>query len=132
MKINTQKHARQPKSKGDGTRILVTRYWLRGLRREAVDQWEQALAPSKGLLGWLWSSVTSLTPGSKAEATLKRRFRERYVTELTEQKAKLSELRKRARAGETITLLCACHDPATCHRTILGTVLRSGLRQRSS
>ena len=26
---------------------------------------------------------------------------------------------RRHESGETLTLLCACHDPARCHRTVL-------------
>src|SRR6185436_10951728 len=48
-------------------------------------------------------------------------YRRRYLKEIEGQSELIGELARRARAGETITLLCssACTDPARCHRTLL-------------
>ena len=34
----------------DGTRILITRYWPRGIKKEHFDRWYKDLSPSKKLL----------------------------------------------------------------------------------
>ena len=127
MKIRTEKHAYQPPARGDGTRVLVTRRWLRRLRKTQVDEWARELAPSLDLLQWHQGALDKLPPGSNAAEAQHERFRRRYLVEMTTQRPKLAELRGRARKGETLTLLCACHDPDWCHRTILAGVLRRGL-----
>lgn len=127
MKIRTEKHAYQPPSRGDGTRVLVTRRWLRRLRKTQIDEWARELAPSTELLDWHQGALDELTPGSNAAEAQHERFRRRYLAELTAQRPKLAELRGRARNGETLTLLCACHNPDGCHRTILAGVLKRGL-----
>src|SRR5215208_6523645 len=33
-----------------GTRILITRYWPRGIKKEKFDKWYKDLSPSKNLL----------------------------------------------------------------------------------
>ena len=35
----------------------------------------------------------------------------------------IGELRARHERGDTITLLCACHDPARCHRSVLANLV---------
>jgi uncharacterized protein YeaO (DUF488 family) len=34
----------------DGTRMLVMRFWPRGIRKERVDEWNRDVAPSKELV----------------------------------------------------------------------------------
>lgn len=132
MPILTEKHARMRPCRADGLRILVTRYWPYGLRRGACDLWLPALGPSKGLLTWLWGPPegrSGVNPGSTPSHAV---FRQRYLRELEAQRALIADLRRRHRSGETITLLCACHDPAQCHRTILAGVILSGLPRRGA
>ena len=50
MPILTHKHVRLHRQREDGERLLVMRYWPRGVRREAVDRWLRDLAPSPELL----------------------------------------------------------------------------------
>jgi Protein of unknown function, DUF488 len=42
--------AYEPRTRGDGVRILVDRLWPRGLRKDAADfdQWRKDLSPSMG------------------------------------------------------------------------------------
>ena len=35
----------------------------------------------------------------------------------------IRELRARHERGDTITLLCGCHDPARCHRSVLANLV---------
>ena len=99
-----------PCEPSDGDRILVTRYWPRGISRNrlAITDWLQNLAPSKELLqGWKNHKITW------QEYTL------RYHEEMREQQAAIKELAYRAKRG-TITLLCfeRENDPC-CHRHLL-------------
>ena len=93
----------------DGTRVLIMRYWPRGIRKEKVDVWLRELAPVIPLLrAYLDGRITwaQYTP--------------RYRTGLRrpEAQAALAEVRALARKGP-VTLLCGCADPARCHRTLL-------------
>ena len=38
------------KDKSDGIRILITRYWPRGIKKENFNKWYKDLSPSKELL----------------------------------------------------------------------------------
>lgn len=117
--IFTEKHVRLHASPEDGTRILVMRYYPRGVRREHVGEWIRDLAPSRALLKWCWTSQGELDPDIYAN-TWKRRYREEM-----EQRVDLIEgLRVRLRNGETLTLLCACHRPDDCHRLELAKIIR--------
>ena len=40
----------KPKERGDGTRILITRFYSRGVRKTHFDRWARELAPSASLL----------------------------------------------------------------------------------
>lgn len=39
-----------PKEEDDGIRILITRYWPRGIKKEYFDKWYKELSPSRDLL----------------------------------------------------------------------------------
>lgn len=39
-----------PRETTDGTRILVMRYWPRGIRKSHFDEWNRDVAPSKELV----------------------------------------------------------------------------------
>ena len=39
-----------PKEENDGIRILITRYWPRGIKKEYFDKWYKELSPSRDLL----------------------------------------------------------------------------------
>jgi len=126
MPLLTAKHARMAPGPGDGFRLLVTRYWVRGLRKADIDLWLPALAPSKPLLGDYWAAQ-AMNRGSKA-ADPWPGFCRHYQAEMRDQADLLADLRRRYRRGETITLLCACHDPAHCHRSLLAGLIRYGWR----
>jgi uncharacterized protein YeaO (DUF488 family) len=91
-----------------GLRVLVMRYWPRGVKKERVDAWLKDAAPSVALLkayrheGLPWSE-----------------FEQRYRAEIEEERpAVLDELRALEREHGTITLLCTERE-GNCHRTIL-------------
>jgi uncharacterized protein YeaO (DUF488 family) len=93
----------------DGTRILIMRYWPRGIRKDKVDVWLRELAPVIPLLrAYLDGNITWEQYVPRYRAGLKR----------AEAQAALAEARALAAKGP-ITLLCGCADPARCHRTLL-------------
>ena len=96
-----------PPSLDDGYRLLVMRFWPRGVRKDAIDAWERELAPSVDLLR-----------AYRAGRIEWEEFARRYRAQVGEQRALLEELSRRASDG-TVTLLCGCEDASLCHRTLL-------------
>jgi uncharacterized protein YeaO (DUF488 family) len=103
------KRVYEPSASTDGTRVLIMRYWPRGIRKDRVDLWLRELAPVIPLLrAFLDGEITWA------------QYRPRYLAGLRrpEAQAALDEVRALARKGP-VTLLCGCADPKRCHRTLL-------------
>ena len=111
------KRAYEPASAEDGYRVLVDRLWPRGVSKEQakLDEWAQELAPSRQLREWFGHE-----PDRFPE------FRRRYIDELRANRARLRELRRRARTG-TLTLVYSAHDSEHNDAVVLAEVLRRGL-----
>jgi uncharacterized protein YeaO (DUF488 family) len=111
------KRAYEPATPSDGYRVLVDRLWPRGVskKRAQLDEWEKALPPSAKLREWFGHE-----PSRFAE------FRRRYIGELERERPRLTELRRRARAG-TLTLVYSAHDSEHNDAVVLAEVLRRGL-----
>jgi uncharacterized protein YeaO (DUF488 family) len=114
MRIKTRRW-NDPIEPDDGFRLLVCRYRPRGVRKadETWDAWLPNLGPSPALHADNY--------GKRGEPIAWSEFRRRYLIEMRPQSATIRELARRAREGETITLLCssACIEPERCHRTLL-------------
>jgi uncharacterized protein YeaO (DUF488 family) len=103
------KRVYEPAEPADGARVLVMRYWPRGIRRGHVHVWLRDLAPVVPLLrGYLDGEISWA------------QYRPRYLAGLRrpEARAAVAEVRRLARRGP-VTLLCGCADPRRCHRTLL-------------
>ena len=94
-----------------GLKVLVMRYWPRGVRRERVDVWIKDAAPSRDLLrayaheGLPWTE-----------------FEQRYRDEMLRERPEvLEQLRRLSEEHGTLTLLCHERMPPKehCHRTVL-------------
>jgi uncharacterized protein YeaO (DUF488 family) len=111
------KRAYEPASEEDGYRVLIDRLWPRGVSKKQaeLDDWEKELAPSSKLREWFGHE-----PGRFPE------FRRRYIDELRANRARLRELRRRARIG-TLTLVYSAHDSDHNDAVVLADVLRRGL-----
>ena len=111
------KRAYEPASDEDGYRVLVDRLWPRGVSKKQaeLDDWEKELAPRSKLREWFGHE-----PGRFPE------FRRRYIDELRANRARLRELRRRARIG-TLTLVYSAHDGEHNDAVVLAEVLRRGL-----
>ena len=103
----------EPRHTDDGVRILVTRFWPRGMKRSICDEWLRELAPSAELLGryrrgkMSWYAYTiqyraGLGTGAARRAML--------------------DIRSRA-ASQNVTLLCYELEGGQCHRHILCDVI---------
>lgn len=124
MPINIIKHIRQHPSEEDGTRILVMRYWPRGVTKDYCDNWLQVLAPSPQLLSATKNGEVEddlLNPVQKPETLQVDTFSNLYIAELQSEEAQLCirGLAKELNAGKVLTLLCCCHAPTHCHRFVL-------------
>ena len=97
----------EPPSPEDGYRLLVMRFWPRGVRKEAVDGWERELAPSAELLR-----------SYRAGRIAWQEFARRYRAQVSKRRYLVDELAGRAER-DTVTLLCGCRDESRCHRTLL-------------
>ena len=107
--ISVEKSIYDPKSPNDGLRVLVMRYWPRGIKKDKVDVWFKDLGTSEGLIKeWKSGTISWLE------------FRKAYLVEVKGQskRAIIRELAKRAKT-EKVTLLCGCRDQTRCHRAIL-------------
>lgn len=100
----------------DGARVLVDRLWPRGMTKEAaaLDAWLKDIAPSDALRKWYHAHPEQWS-----------RFRERYLKELTSEKAqqalqKLYELRD---ANRQLTLLFGSRELERNNATVLKELL---------
>src|SRR6266851_3341118 len=92
-------------SESAGLRVLVMRYWPRGVRRARVDVWIKDAAPSRELLrayaheGLSWAD-----------------FEERYRDEMLQERPEVLErLRGLQEEHGSLTLLCHEHIPPKEH-----------------
>jgi uncharacterized protein YeaO (DUF488 family) len=112
------KRVYEPPAPTDGYRILVDRLWPRGVTHEAahIDEWVPDLGPSSELRRWFGHDPARFDE-----------FRRRYTAELATNKAKLAELRRRARA-RPLTLVYSAHDTEHNDAVVLAEVLEHGIR----
>lgn len=105
-----------PQTDGDGLRVLVMRYWPRGVKKDRVDLWLRDLGPSTGLIK-RWKAEEIGWAAFKSE--YKAQFKDEAWQKAYEE---LQEAIKKTKACP-ITLLCSCADERRCHRHILKEIL---------
>lgn len=103
------KRVYDPPSPGDGRRMLITRYWPRGVPKSAVDEYTTKVAPSRELLREF-----------KHEGLTWEEYAPRYFEEMKQPEAatEIERLAKLAKS-EPITLMCTCEDQQRCHSSLL-------------
>jgi uncharacterized protein YeaO (DUF488 family) len=106
MAVKT-KRVYEKREPGDGYRVLVMRYWPRGISKDKVDLWEKELGAEPDLIK-LW----------KGDAISWSEFAQRYRQAVASQQERIKALAQRAAKG-TVTLLCSCPDERRCHRILL-------------
>lgn len=100
----------EPRSAGDGLRILITRYYPRGVKKDRFDMWVRTLSPSGDLLHGYRSGMISWS-----------HFVESFLSELRSTPESLDALRWLARVcrSRAVTLLCYEREGEPCHRHIV-------------
>jgi uncharacterized protein YeaO (DUF488 family) len=94
-----------------GWRVLIMRYWPRGVRRERVDTWRRDAAPTVPLLRAYRDKAIGWTA-----------FAQRYRDEILDGRPHvLDELRALERQHGNVVLLCTERIPPDehCHRLTL-------------
>jgi len=105
--IEIEKTVYDKKEASDGKRILVMRFWPRGISKDKVDVWIKELGTDKELIKkWKTGKISWNNFSAEYEKGLKGK---EYL---------LKDLAKQAKEG-TITLLCSCKDMNHCHRYLL-------------
>jgi uncharacterized protein YeaO (DUF488 family) len=112
MAVRTETNVFAPVDDGDGMRLLITRYWPRGVAKKNVSLYLPDLAPSRALLHEIRDGVIAW-----------REFAARYRTEMKGQKSLIRLLRHLDDGGERLTLLCTCDSPDRCHRYLLAELI---------
>jgi uncharacterized protein YeaO (DUF488 family) len=119
----TTKCIYDPASPQDGVRVLVMRFWPRGVARKAVNLWFRELGTAPALIQeW------------KQEKIRWTQFRRGYQKGLQDPAARqaIMEIRK-ILSEKPVTLLCSCAEEARCHRGILKqAILQQRRRERRS
>ncbi len=107
-------------SDDDGLRVLVTRYWPRGVRKEAAQVWISELGPERELIK-RWKSGAMSWVQFKAAYSLEHKGEAKKMA--------LAELRQAIEVADSdVTLLCVCADDKHCHRSILKRMLDAAER----
>jgi uncharacterized protein YeaO (DUF488 family) len=114
------KRAYEPAASSDGYRVLIDRLWPRGVSRDRakLDEWDRDLPPSTELRRWFGHDPSRFEE-----------FRRRYLRELRHKRARLKELRRRAREGR-LTLVYSARDRDHNDAVVLAEVLRRGLPEQ--
>jgi len=95
--------------KGEGKRILITRLWPRGIKKESVYKWFKELGPS-------YETLRLFKDGKMEWEDFKRTYLKRFKNE--DVIKNLKELKGIA-AKNNVILVCSCSDKNRCHRTLL-------------
>ena len=106
----------EPRTGDDGLRILITRYYPRGVRKESFDEWVISLSPSP----WLLS-------GYKEGRLTWNKFKESFLVELAnsfDSQEAIQALGDESKVSD-ITLLCYERTGMRCHRHLVKDVIES-------
>ena len=99
-----------PKEENDGIRILITRYWPRGIKKGHFDKWYKELSPSRDLLKRYKDKKIDF---SEFGRLFLKEIQESNVIEVCR------EIVDESIKGNVITLLCYEKDESICHRKFI-------------
>ena len=91
------------------------RRWPRGVRRDAVGEWQRELGPSAELLDAYRGGTVGWS-----------QFADRYRAEMRGQPALIDRVARMA-ATTGVTLLCGSHPEEQCHRSLLRELIEQRL-----
>jgi len=104
----------EPSEPEDGVRVLVTRYYPRGVKKDRFDEWLRPLSPSRELL-------SDYRSGKKSWG----RFKESFLSEMRANPDSVEAIRRLAALSqdEDVTLLCYERAGLPCHRLLVRDVI---------
>jgi uncharacterized protein YeaO (DUF488 family) len=110
------KNIYDPKEEQDGLRVLITRFYPRGIKKTHFDIWMKDLAPSQKLL--------------KEFKTTKKTWKQfitNFKSELQRNNDGLQLIKdlKVKTKSKNVTLLCFEKDGTPCHRHLLKKIIQS-------
>lgn len=116
------KRAYEPASPADGARVLVDRWWPRGVRKEAarLTTWARNVAPSATLCAWYGHDPARFGA-----------FRARYRAELEANTEGIREILEVAGDG-VLTLVFGAREVERSNAAVLREFLAERLRSRSA
>ncbi|MGI0006740.1 MAG: DUF488 domain-containing protein [Nitrosotalea sp.] len=109
----------KPKEDSDGTRVLITRFYPRGVRKDHFDEWVRALAPSVELL-----------KGYKEGKVDQEQFKTQFYSQIysnTDSLEAIQTISKIARHSN-VTLLCYEKDGDFCHRYLVNSLIMNEIK----
>lgn len=108
----------QPREEDDGIRILITRFYPRGVKKDHFDYWIRELAPSQSLL-------KSYKEGERNWND----FKIVFLAELRENIESLEIIHALNQhiANDNVTLLCYEKDGTPCHRHMVRDIVENPL-----
>ena len=106
----------KPKEAQDGIRVLITRFYPRGIKKTNFDIWKKDLAPSQQLLKDLKTNKKTWI-----------QFIASYKSELKENQNSLQSIKDLRIEMKTnnVTLLCFEKDGNPCHRHLLKKIIQN-------
>jgi uncharacterized protein YeaO (DUF488 family) len=105
----------EPKEENDGIRVLITRFYPRGVKKDRFDRWVRELSPSRKLLREYRTEEKSWDV-----------FESEFIDELKANPSSLlaiQNLRKESRKGN-VTLLCYEKSGSPCHRYVAAELVK--------
>ncbi len=112
----------EPREESDGTRVLITRFYPRGVKKDRFDRWLRDLSPSRELLG-------AYRSGEKSWEV----FESEFTAELNASPSSMlaiRSLREESRKGN-VTLLCYEKSGLPCHRYIVAKLVKKYKKPRA-
>ena len=96
LKINIERIYNNPKGDNNSIRILVDRFWPRGLSKEKVkiDLWQKDIAPSNSLRKWFSHDEKKWDE-----------FKRKYFRELDKNNVAVNTIIEKAKNQDSVTLL---------------------------
>lgn len=122
LKVQT-KSIYAPKADSDGTRVLVSRYYPRGVKRTHFDLWVRGASPEVKLLKAYKNREIDWDVFTK-------KFKEQLQTSV-ESKEAIEQIVELSEKNHAITLLCYEKEGENCHREIVKSLVDRKIHARS-